>query len=182
MDNVASHLAANIRQLREARGLSQQQCAKLSGVPRPTWASLESVGANPTLSVLLKVAAALQLSIEELIRPPRAACEFYKAGTLPRRARGGCTVQTLLPESIVGMQIERLELVARGSMTGIPHTAGTREYLVCEQGELELLVAGECYRLGVGDVVAFRGDQKHSYRNPSAAKARAYSVIAVAPV
>ena len=58
----ASHLARNIRALREARGLSQAQLAKLSGIPRPTWANLESGAANPTLAVLLKVSATLQVS------------------------------------------------------------------------------------------------------------------------
>ena len=66
MDAVADHLANNIRQLREARGLTQQQMAKISGVPRPTWANLESGAANPTLAVLIKVAAALQVSLDEL--------------------------------------------------------------------------------------------------------------------
>ena len=42
MDDVATNLSENLRQLRETRGLSQQQLARLAGVPRPTWASLES--------------------------------------------------------------------------------------------------------------------------------------------
>jgi transcriptional regulator with XRE-family HTH domain len=50
MDDVAGHMGNNIRQLREARGLTQQQMAKISGVPRPTWANLESGAANPTLA------------------------------------------------------------------------------------------------------------------------------------
>jgi len=32
-----------------------------------------------------------------------------------------------------------------------------------------------------GDVVVFRGDQRHSYRNPGRSKAVAYSVVALAP-
>ena len=47
-DPVSPHLARNIRQLREARALTQEQCSRISGVPRPTWANLESGGANPT--------------------------------------------------------------------------------------------------------------------------------------
>ena len=52
MDDIHANLAANVKRLREARGLSQQRMAELSGIPRPTWASLESGGANPTLAVL----------------------------------------------------------------------------------------------------------------------------------
>mgnify|MGYP003694347431 CR=1 FL=1 len=49
---------------------------------------------------------------------------------------------------------------------------GTREYLTCEQGEIQLAVAGEQWRLTAGDVVVFRGDQRHSYRNPGEAGRR----------
>jgi quercetin dioxygenase-like cupin family protein len=66
-------------------------------------------------------------------------------------------------------------------MVGIPHTPGTREYLTLEHGEIELRVSGELYRLAPGDVVMFRGDQRHGYRNPGKHETIAYSVIAFAP-
>jgi quercetin dioxygenase-like cupin family protein len=64
----------------------------------------------------------------------------------------------------------------------VPHTPGTREYLTCERGTVELAVGGERYRLGEGDVVSFRGDQRHGYHNPGSSTAIAYSAIAFAPV
>ena len=78
---LAGRLAANLRQLREARGLTQEQIAKLAGLPRATWGHLESGEANPTLSVLHRAALALQVPIEELTaegrrlldRPPQLA-------------------------------------------------------------------------------------------------------------
>jgi transcriptional regulator with XRE-family HTH domain len=178
----AGHLAANLRRLREERGLSQQQMAGLSGVPRPTWASLESGSANPTLAVLSKVAAALQVSIEELIGPPRSSTQFFPAADRPERHRGAARVRSLLPESIPGIDFTRMEIEAGGSLTGIPHTAGTREYLTCESGTIELAAAGEVWKLGKGDALVFRGDQRHSYRNPGSAVAVAISVVAFAPV
>ncbi len=67
-------------------------------------------------------------------------------------------------------------------MTGVPHTEGTREYLTCERGQVELVVAGERWLLEAGDVVVFRGNQKHQYFNPGRLEAVAYSVLAFAPV
>jgi quercetin dioxygenase-like cupin family protein len=58
---------------------------------------------------------------------------------------------------------------------------GTREYLACETGQVELLVSGEKYELTAGDVVVFRGDQKHAYANRSAKVAVAYSAIVLGP-
>jgi XRE family transcriptional regulator, regulator of sulfur utilization len=178
---IADNLANNVRQLREARGLSQAKIAQIAGIPRPTWTNLESGAANPTLAILVRVADALQVRLEELLAPPRTAARLFPAQSLPTRTRGKVTVRKLLPETVAGMEIERMELPVGGRMTGVPHTPGTREYLTCETGSLELSVAGERYELTPGDVVVFRGDQKHGYRNAGATPAVAYSVIAFAP-
>jgi transcriptional regulator with XRE-family HTH domain len=182
VDDAGSNLAANLRRLREARGLSQQQMARLAGMPRPTWASLEAGGANPTLGVLARAAAALQVSIEELIGPPRTAARRFAAGEVPVRRRQGALLRPLLPEAIPGLEIARMELAAGGHLAGIPHTPGTREYLTCEQGRLELVASGERWALGPGDALVFRGDQRHSYRNLDARRpAVAISVVCFAP-
>src|SRR5437773_2305678 len=102
MDTLAGHLAANVKQLRAARGFTQQQMARLSGLPRATWANLESGSANPTLAVLHRVAAALQISLEELLAAPRAASRFYARSAVPVRLRGQVSVRQLLPDPIPG--------------------------------------------------------------------------------
>jgi transcriptional regulator with XRE-family HTH domain len=179
---TAANLGRNIQTLREARGHTQQQIARVAGIPRATWANLESGQANPTLAVLIKVAQALQVRLEELIEPPRRLGRLYKVASLPSRTRGAVTVRKLLPESIAGLEIERMELPPRASMAGVPHTAGTREYLTCERGQIELSAGGASFALEPGDVVVFRGDQRHGYRNLGGTTAVAYSVIAFAPV
>ena len=90
-------------------------------------------------------------------------------------------MRKLLPDSISGIEIDRFELGAGSRFVGVPHTPGTREYLTCESGEIELTASGETWHLVPGDVVVFRGDQKHSYANPGRRAAVAYSVIAFAP-
>ena len=181
-NGTAAHLGRNIQTLREARGRTQQQIARVAGIPRATWANLESGAANPTLSVLIKVAHALQVRLEELIEPPRRTGRLYRAADLPWREKNTVVVRKLLPETIPGLEIERMELPPRASMAGVPHTAGTREYLTCERGQIELSAGGESFALQPGDVVVFRGDQKHGYRNPGATTTIAYSVIAFAPI
>ncbi len=181
-DAISTRLADNLRQLREARGLTQAQVAKLAALPRPTWATLESGSGNPTLGVLVRVAAALQVSIEELIGPPRATGRLYAAASLRTRRRGTVRTRDLLPDAIPGIELERMELPPGGHMNGIPHTPGTREYLTCERGRVQLAAAGESFDLAAGDVVVFRGDQRHSYRNPGREHAVAYSVVLFAPV
>ena len=136
MDDTAANLAANAKRLRGARGLSQQQMARL-----------------------------------------------FAAAEVPVRRRQGAALRPLLPESIPGLDIARMELAPGGHLSGIPHTPGTREYLTCERGRIELVASGERWELGPGDAVVFRGDQRHSYRNLDARRpAVAISVVCFAPV
>ncbi len=182
MPEIAENLALNLKQIRESRGLSQVQIARLAGLPRPTWTHLESGAGNPTVQVLVKVASALQVSIEELLGPPREVCRLYEAHTQPLRKRGDVTLRRLLPDATPGMELDRMELPAGARMVGVPHRTGTREYLCCEKGSLELWVSGNVFRLNPGDVLVFRGDQKHTYTNPGREKAVAHSVVLLAPV
>lgn len=180
MDDAATRLGRNVRMLREARSMTQAQMAKLASVPRATWANLESGTANPTLAVLDSVASAFQVTIEELIAAPRSEARHYPKDQLVVKTRGSAIVKKLLPDPIPGMEIDRIELPPRGKMIGVPHTPGTREYLACESGTMTLVASGEEYTLESGDVVAFRGDQRHSYSNPGTKPAVAYSFVVIA--
>jgi transcriptional regulator with XRE-family HTH domain len=180
--DMAVRLGANIGHLREGRGLTQQQMAKLAGVPRATWAHLESGNANPTLFVLHRAAAALQVTMEELIRAPRPAVKHFPASAVPVRTRGSVAIRKLLPDPIPGMEIDRMELPVGARLVGIPHVPGTTEYLTCERGTLVLVASGESWTLAQGDVVVFRGDQRHSYSNPGDRIAVGYSVVVLARV
>lgn len=177
---AADHVAENLRQLRRARGLTQHALAKGAGVPRPTLASIEGGGGNPTLAVLVKLAAALRVSLEELVSPPRSESKHWRASDLPTTTRGGGEIRRLVPDAIPGLTIERIELSAGGVLVGTPHTAGTREYLSCERGRIELVASEVRFDLAPGDVVCFRGDQRHSYKNAGTSVAVGFSVVIIA--
>jgi transcriptional regulator with XRE-family HTH domain len=177
---LGTRIAANLKQLREARGLTQDQMAKIARLPRATWTNLESGAANPTVGVLHRAAAALQVTIEELLSVPNVGGELFPRAALRTRMQGQAQVRRLLPHAIPGMEMDRIELPPGGRMPGIPHTPGTREYLTCESGEIVLAAGGERWHLHAGDVLAFRGDQRHSYANPGTRNAVGYSVVVLA--
>jgi len=181
MESVSGHIGRNIRELRESRGLSQEQLAKLSGIPRATWTSLESGAANPTITVLLKAAGALQVSVEELISPPVTDLKHYPRGSLREKKRGVVTLKRLVPEWLGAIEFDRMDFPPRARMTGIAHRAGTREFLICESGRMEITASGETRRLDPGDMVSFRGDQSHWYYNPGDKPSVAYSLVLIGP-
>ena len=181
-EKLSVRLAENVRHLREARGLTQEQMAKLAGMPRATWAHLETGAANPTLAVLDKVATALQVPIEELTGAPRSNGRLYPRASMRARKQGDGVVQPLLPDPIPGMVIDRMEIPARGRIPGVPHMPGTREYFTCETGEVVVAAGGERWRVRPGDVLVFPGDQRHSYTNSGEGAAVGYSVVLLARV
>jgi len=64
-----STLGRRLKAFRERAGLSQNQLARLSGVPRPTISVLESGGqADLSLSNALRLADALNITVDMLSR------------------------------------------------------------------------------------------------------------------
>jgi len=62
-------LQMNIRKLREKRGLSQEKLARLADVANNTIIKIESgENQNPTLETLQKIAKALDITIDNLVK------------------------------------------------------------------------------------------------------------------
>jgi len=63
------NLSKNVKRLREAKGLSQEKLARLADVANNTLIKMETgENKNPTLETLKKVAQALDVSVDELIK------------------------------------------------------------------------------------------------------------------
>ena len=177
LERLSSYLCANVRQLRLARGLTQQGLAELAGLPRATIAKIEAGSPNPTLATTARLAAALRVSIDELVAPPTGFARLYPADVLPRRTKGGVELRQMLPHPLPGLTLERMAFAPRARLKGAPHLPGSREYLVCESGRVQLTTPAERWVLGPGDVVAYRGDQPHGYTNPDDEPGVAYTII-----
>lgn len=181
--DIAQRLAGNIASIRKRRNLSQHQLAKLAGVPRSTLSHIESGEGNPSLSNLSRLSQALQVSVEELLSPPERSVRSIRKSDVPivRKSGGNVEIFKLMPFRIKGIEIERMEFKKDALMGGTPHVAGTREFLTTIQGAIEVSVEGERYVVKEGDVLAFRGDQPHSYRNTVGRASVAISVVIPIP-
>jgi transcriptional regulator with XRE-family HTH domain len=182
MSDTASHLARNLASLRHTRALTQEALARVAKVPRSTIANLESGAGNPSLVVLVKVAQALGVPIDELLASPRALVRRWPAAELASRSKGrGVTIRDLVPEPVPDEMMEVLDFAPGAVMAGTPHLPGTREFFTCLDGSVNLIVAGDRHVLAAGDVLAFPGNLPHSYQNPDAlVPARGVSVVVLA--
>jgi transcriptional regulator with XRE-family HTH domain len=179
---TAAHLARNLASLRHTRGLTQDALAKSASVPRSTIANLESGVGNPSLVVLVKVASALGVPIDELLASPRAMVRRWPAAEVESRSKGrGVSIRALVPEPVPDEMMEVMDFAPGALMGGTPHLPGTREFFTCLDGRVNLMVAGDRHELGEGDVLAFPGNLPHSYQNADALQpARGVSVVVFA--
>jgi len=179
---AAAHLARNLASLRHTRSLTQDALARAASVPRSTIANLESGTGNPSLVVLVKVAAALGVPIDELLASPRALVRRWPAAEVATRQKGrGVSIRELVPEPVPDEMMEVMDFAPAAVMGGTPHLPGTREFFTCLDGRVNLIVAGTRYELAEGDVLAFPGNQPHSYQNADALRtARGVSVVVLA--
>ena len=69
MDIVSSKIISkNIKELRNKIGLSQDQMARKANMPLSTYLKVENgVTPNPSIQTLLKIAEALEISLDELV-------------------------------------------------------------------------------------------------------------------
>jgi XRE family transcriptional regulator, regulator of sulfur utilization len=142
----------------------------------------ESGEGNLSLTVLVTVAQALGVPIDELLASPRSLVRRWPAAEVSSRARGrGVTIRELVPEPVPDEMMEVMDFAPGAVMGGTPHLPGTREFFTCLDGRVNLMVAGDRYELAEGDVLAFPGNLAHSYQNADAlATARGVSVVVLA--
>ena len=66
---VIHNIAANLRRIRQQRGLTQDALAQSAGVSRRMLVNIEAHESNVSFATLDRLANALNLSFAELVRP-----------------------------------------------------------------------------------------------------------------
>lgn len=176
-----NYLAENLRRLRKAAALTQQQLADLAKLPRATLASMERDGANPGLDSVIAVAVALHVGLDELVSPPPEH-RFFKVTeghVKESRADGGRFIARLLsPIASRGVQVQHVVLLPGCDTPGRSHPIGSQEFFFTYEGTAELQLADEQVSVEPGSLVQFPGHLPHVYRNNNrATEVLGYSVI-----
>lgn len=63
-----ANIVTNLKELRKAKKMSQQELAQLAGVRRETIVHLENNRYNPSLEMALKIAEIFQLPVEDIFQ------------------------------------------------------------------------------------------------------------------
>jgi XRE family transcriptional regulator, regulator of sulfur utilization len=180
----SSTVGPRVRALREAMGLSLRDLAERSGVSAPMLSQVERGETSPTLSVAVKIAAGLELTLSQLLRLDEGQhVAVSRASGRRRYERGGHRFEELTPP-LPGQRADvSLHTLEPGATTGgredpPMHEPGSRETAVVLAGTLALIVDGSRHDLGEGDSVTFDADLPHHFENDGSEPTRFVAVIA----
>ncbi len=174
-----------IRARRRARGLTLAALAMGSGVSRAMVSDIERGVKNPTIKVVSQIAAALDLSVSDLLeeRPSAAAPGLSLVRAGERRVlvdpQSGVERHVLAPT----FQRHGIEVlwytIPPGRSTGVfpPHRVGVEEHLTVVRGRLHGLLGTREVALEAGDALAFRADLTHEFRNLDAEPCHYFLII-----
>lgn len=163
-----------VKALREAMGLSLRDLAERSSVSAPMLSQVERGETSPTLSVAAKIAKGLDLSLSQLLRLDETHHVVVVSKDQRRQGAGtskGHNYEMLTPP-LPGQRVALSEHTLKpGASTGGEgdksiHEPGSRETVLLQQGELDLVIDGDRRSLTEGDSVTFDADLPHHFENP----------------
>jgi transcriptional regulator with XRE-family HTH domain len=193
MEEVAPRLnqriARRVRALRAAGGLSLDALARQSGVSRSMISLIERGEASPTAVVLDRLATGLGVTLASLFDEPtggpaggpvarrdeQPVWQDPASGYVRRNVSPPCVDQ---PLRIVEV---RFPPRVRVAFENGPRDAPVYQLLWVLEGEMEVTVGEECYRLRQGDCLAMQIDRPTMFHNPTRSPARYAVVSALQP-
>ncbi len=177
-DRAIPKLGATLRYHRKLRGLTLQELAQAARCSESMVSKIETSSVNPSLTMLSRLAAALDINVSVFFEGGSEGEVVMRAGTRPRldtdalRRGDGVTLERLVPYAAGCLLQANLHIVAPGGRSDglISHVGEEMGYLI--SGQLELEVDGERHLLAPGDSFYFPSEKPHGYRNPGPGEAR----------
>lgn len=165
-------IGLRIRHLRKVKGLRLKELADIVGCSESMISKIENDKATPSLAMLHRLVGALEANIGFVFGTQRAEEQVVaRAGERPvihldaLRHGEGITLERLIPYAEDHLLQANLHIIEPGGRSDgtIAHRGEELGYVL--EGELELTVDGQAYRLAAGDSFHFRSDLPHGYRN-----------------
>jgi quercetin dioxygenase-like cupin family protein len=139
---------------------------------------------TPTISVLWKVARALNVPFSALITQPsgsRVRVLAAKSAKILTSHDGAFSSRALFPfDEPRRVEFYELRLAAGAVEKAEPHPPGTVENLVVTRGAVEIRVGDERHQLSLSDAIQFTADVPHEYGNTGQDEAVMYLVMTYA--
>ncbi|MGP1397866.1 MAG: helix-turn-helix domain-containing protein [Inquilinaceae bacterium] len=166
-ERIAVALALNVGRLRRSRRLSLDALAKRSGVSKGLLVQIEASRSNPSIATLCRVAAALGVSVADLVEVgAQGAVRLVSPEEAARLWTGPCGGGAILLVGTTGpdmLELWRWEMHPGERHASEAHRSGTRELIHVTKGTLTLEVEGVAHTLKEGTSALAVTDRPHAY-------------------
>nr|WP_240955452.1 XRE family transcriptional regulator [Micromonospora sp. HNM0581] len=163
-----------MRELREVRGLTLSELARLAGVGKATLSGLENGTRDPRLETLYAIATALGVPMSALTLDRGAPA----ATASP--VRGEAVVSTLLEvfeEPAATYELFTLRILVGVEQVSPAHPVGVTEHLTVFRGRARVGPVDTPLSVGCGDHVSWAADTPHVYAAVGAGEVEASLLI-----
>ena len=167
-DRVATEIASRVRTGRARRRWTLDELAARSALSRRLLVQIEHAEANPSLATLLKLAAALGVTLTELLSEqpedrPVAVVSGPDAITLWSTPAGSAA---RLLVSHGPLELWSWTLQPGDRRTSQAHRPGSLELVTVHAGTLALDVSDQHVEIAAGESAWFDATRPHAYSNP----------------
>jgi len=170
-ESISAALASRLKQYRKEQKLSLDELSRRAGISKGMLVEIEKGSANPSIAILCKLAAALGISVADIVNVASSpAIHLIEQADIPVLWRGpaGGSASLLAGSSGPDMvELWRWEMQPGEVFTSPGHPQGTFELFHVEQGELQLRVGDALSSLRAGMAAVARTDGPHHYANQS---------------
>lgn len=171
---VSLAVARTLKQARKAQKITLDELSRRSGVSKGMVVEIEKCTANPSIGILCKIAAALGLSVADIVNvadaPPAHIIDGQDIPTLWTGDHGG-TARLLAGTSGPNMiELWRWEMHPGETFTSPGHPQGTLELFHVEKGTLRCVVGETELVIPSGSSAVAKTDVPHSYANAGKSK------------
>lgn len=174
---AGKRIGANLRKFRKNRNLSMEQLSKKIGISRLTLTHIEHGEANPTLSMIWKIANGLNVPVTALLSIESDVSIARKEDGIRLISPDEILVAEPLFQSHGLYELYRGYLKPLGIYRSEAHQHGVTEYVTVMSGRLIIEVNDKTYHLDEYDSIKFKGDRDHIYSNPDSSMAILHFVI-----
>ena len=181
-ERVATEIASRVRAERARRRWTLDELAARSTVSRRRLVQIEHADANPSLATLLKLAAALGVTLTELLSDepdarPVAVTSGHDALTL-WSTPAGSSARLLVSHG--PLELWSWTLQPGDRRTSEPHRPGSLELLTVQTGTIALEVGDHHVDMLTADSAWFDATRPHAYANPGATTAT-FTLVVLEP-
>lgn len=178
--NECSMIGRNLKSIRTKMKLSLNEAAALTGVSKTMLSQIERSESNPTITVLWKIANGLKIRFESLLEESKDENVVKSLDEIVPLVNetGDAIIYNIVPfEPMIGFDIFYAVFKPGCSYQSGGHLNGKTEYFIVAEGEIELEVEEQRFRLKKNDFISFDSCKEHRYVNNSPADAVLHMVL-----